>query len=812
MKSRLHPAFIHIFVIAFFIFAAVAYFSPVLQGKTILQSDIIQYTGMAKEQNDFRDRTGEEPYWTNSAFGGMPTYQLGANYPHNYVKDLDRVLRFLPRPADYLFLYLIGFYILLCCMKVDYGLAVVGALAFGFSTYLIIILGVGHNAKAHAIAYLPVLLAGILLTFRGKYVWGFLLTAVAMALEINANHYQMTYYFMLLVLVLGVVFLVDAIRTKKMKHFAISTGLLMVAVFLGILANATSLMATREYAEWSTRGKTELKLDPLGNQLENRDGLDREYITQYSYGLMESLNLLVPRLFGGSNSENLGTDSETFEYLTEQGLPRTRALEFTSGLPLYWGDQPIVAAPAYVGAVVLFLFFLGLFLVRDKSRWWLLGGALLALVLSWGKNFPLLTNLMIDHFPLYDKFRAVSSVQVVLELCVPILAILGLRELLIKERTATDKLRALKLSFLVLGGLCLLLLLFKGSFDFRGLNDDTYRQYFGEEILAMIQSDREAVFVTDTLRSFIFIILVTVLLWLGIKDKLKGTYMVLGIGLLIVIDLVGVDRRYVNNEDFVSKRRMREPFRATGFDKQIQNDTTHFRVFDSQEGLNGARTSYFHNSIGGYHAAKPRRMQELFDYHVYRNNRRVLHMLNVKYVINPDEEGRKKALVNPGALGNAWLVRDLYAVSTADEEIQSLDTLDVKNSAVYNAKEFPEISRTRFLKDSTATLDLVNYQPNELTYNVVLEYPAFAVFSEMYYPNGWKAYVDGSEARQIRVNYTLRGLRLPEGSYKVVFRFEPEVVQEGSKITLATNILLAVLLLGGIFYSIYRRKKTDKTA
>lgn len=813
MKTRLHPVFIHFFATAFFLFAAVAYFSPVLQGKTILQSDIIQYTGMAKEQNDFRDRSGgEEPYWTNSAFGGMPTYQLGANYPHNYIKELDRTLRFLPRPADYLFLYLVGFYILLCCMKVDYGLAVVGALAFGFSTYLIIILGVGHNAKAHAIAYLPVLLGGILLTFRGKYLWGFLLAALGMALEVNANHYQMTYYFMLLVLVLGVVYLVDAIKKKKLKHFMISTGLLVVAVTLGILANATSLLATQEYAAWSTRGKTALQMDPMGNTLENRDGLDREYITQYSYGITESLNLFIPRLFGGSNSEDLGTASETFEFLTEQGLPRTRALEFTSGLPLYWGDQPIVAAPAYVGAVVLFLFLLGLFLVRDRSRWWLLGGALLALFLSWGKNFPLLTDLMIDHFPFYDKFRAVSSVQVVLELCVPVLAMLGLRELLSDERRADEKVKALKISLGIGAGICVALLLFKGMFDFRGLSDDTYRQYFGEEILAMIRSDREAVYVADTIRTLVFVLLTSLVLFLGIRQKLKPAYTVIAIAALILVDLVGVDRRYVNSEDFVSKRRMREPFQAAGFDKQILKDTSYFRVYDTQEGLNGARTSYFHNSIGGYHAAKPRRMQELFDYQVYRNNRRALDMLNVKYVLTQDEEGRKKASLNPGALGAAWFVKNLYPVATADQEIRSLDTLDVANSAVYNQEEFPEIQRTRFLRDSTARIELIHYKPNELTYQVNLDHPGFAVFSEMHYPHGWQAFVDGEAVPHYRVNYTLRGLRLPEGNYEVRFHFDPEIVRQGSQITLATNIVLAVLLIGGIIYSVYRkRRKSEKS-
>ena len=320
MKSGLKAFYTHFFVLVFFVIAALAYFSPVLQGKVIEQSDIRQYTGMAKEQNNFRKKTGEEPYWTNSAFGGMPTYQLGAYYPHDYVKKLDRLIRFLPRPADYLFIYFLGFYILLCCLKVEYRLAALGALAFGFSTYLIIILGVGHNAKAHALAYMPMLLGGIVLTLRGKYLWGFVLTAIAMALEVGANHYQMTYYFMLLVLILGVVYLINAIRKKKLKNFFASVGLLLIAVVLGIAANATSLMATKEYADWSTRGKSELTINPDGSTKTNTRGLSKDYITQYSYGIVESLNIFVTRLFGGSNGEDLGENSKTYDFLIDQGI------------------------------------------------------------------------------------------------------------------------------------------------------------------------------------------------------------------------------------------------------------------------------------------------------------------------------------------------------------------------------------------------------------------------------------------------------------------------------------------------------------
>ena len=359
----------HFFSIAFFAVVALLYFHPVLQGKVIYQSDIVQYRGMAQEQEDFRRQFGEEPYWTNSAFGGMPTYQLGARYPHDYVKKLDRVIRFLPRPADYLFLYFLGFYILMCCMKVEYRLAILGALAFGFSTYMIVILGVGHNAKAHAIGYLPMVLGGILLTFQGKYLWGFLLTSVAMALEIQANHYQMTYYFLFLAIPLGIAYLIDAIRKKHLKSFFKASTVLLLAAVLGIVVNTTSILATQEYASWSTRGPSVLTINPDGSPKKVIDGLDREYITQYSYGIAESLNLLVPRLFGGGSVEALGDKSRTYEFLTDQGVSRSQALDFSNNLQLYWGDQPIVAAPPYIGAVVLFLFLLGLLLVKGRARW-----------------------------------------------------------------------------------------------------------------------------------------------------------------------------------------------------------------------------------------------------------------------------------------------------------------------------------------------------------------------------------------------------------------------------------------------------------
>jgi hypothetical protein len=810
MKKGLSFLFRNFFVLVFFVVVALVYFHPVLQGKVIFQPDIAQYTGMAKEQNDFRKRTNTEPYWTNSAFGGMPTYQLGANYPHDYIKQLDRTIRFLPRPADYLFLYFIGFYILLCCLKVDYRLAIVGALAFGFSTYLIIIIGAGHNAKAHALGYLPLVLAGILLVFRKKYLWGFVLTAVAMALEIVANHYQMTYYFMLLVLVLGLVFLVDALRKKYLKHYFASVGLLLLAVALGIAVNATSIMATKEYADWSTRGKSSLTLDADGATKENTQGLDRDYITQWSYGIAETLNLFVPRLFGGASQENLGEDSKSFAYLVDKGLPRSTAMDFVSGLPLYWGDQPGTSGPAYIGAIIFFLFVLGLFLVKGKHKWWLLFGTVISLVLSWGKNFGLLTDVMIDYFPLYDKFRAVSSIQVILELCVPILATLAVQKMLSPKVPERDKRLALKYGAATVLALGLALFLLKGNFSFVGAADERLRMTGLEELPAMLQLDRKAVYTNDLLRSLGFALLATGVLWLYLKNKLKTNVVIMVLGVLIVWDLVGVDRRYVNQDDFVAKRTMLEPFQPTPADRAILQDDGIFRVFDQTDGFDSAKTAYFHQSITGYHAAKPARMQDLFNFHVYRGNLAVFNMLNVKYVVRQDEGGNPFPLENPNANGNAWFVQELVQVARADDEIRALDSLQTATTAVVNTTEFQNIHRFDYQVDSTASITLVEYAPNELRYVSNNSNAGVAVFSEMYYPQGWNAYVDGAPTPHFRVNYVLRALKVPAGEHTIIFKFEPKVVEQGSQIALGSSLLLALIILGGLGYTFWESRKEER--
>ena len=800
--QKLYP---HALVTLGFVLVSLIYFYPVLQGKKIFQSDIVQYTGMAKEQNDFRANEHQEPFWTNSAFGGMPTYQLGAKYPHDYIGTIDDAIRFLPRPADYLFLYFIGLYVLLLVLKVDPLKAFFGAIAFGFSTYLVIILGVGHNAKAHAIGYMPLVIAGIILVFQKKYIWGGLLTMFAAALEINANHFQMTYYLLIFLLILAGYFIYQGVKEKEYKSLLTSFGVLSIAGILALGANATNLLATAEYTEFSTRGKSELTVNADGTKNVGNSSLTKDYITEYSYGVLESFNLIAPRLFGGSNSEALGQESEMFEFMIGQGVPEEQANDFVSAMPTYWGDQPIVVAPAYIGVVVFFLAILALIVDKRKIKHIFFSGAIVALLLSWGKNFALLTDFFIDTIPLYNKFRAVSSIQVILELCFPILAILGLQSFfnLDKEQQKKGLLQTGVFSL----GVILLLFLSKGLFSFSGGSDAYFLESYGPGFVDALKADRKSLFSADLLRSGFFIIIVFGVLWLYLKNKLSQNTTIIVVGLLMIFDLFFVDKKYVSAKDFVSGREVEIPFQESPADAQILQDTTHYRVFEVDGGMSSARTSYFHHSIGGYSAVKPRRMQQLFDYQIANNNMEVLNMLNVKYVIQTDSTGSAIPSQNPNANGNAWFVKELKMVNSADAEMKTLDNLDTKNTAIFNDYEFGSRFKDEGLsskKWSQGIIKLDSYQPNYLKYTSNNLNEGMAVFSEMYYKNGWIATIDGQETGIFRVNYVLRGLQIPAGKHKIEFKFEPQVIKKGSTIALISFVGMLFLLFGGIYFE---RKK-----
>jgi len=808
--QRLYKFLPHFIVLVLFVIISLAYFSPVLQGKKIFQSDIVQYTGMAKQQNDFRKSTGKETYWTNAAFGGMPTYQLGAKYPHNYIKKLDLTLRFLPRPSDYLFLYFIGMYILFLVLKLDYKLAFIGALAFGFSTYLIIILGVGHNAKAHAIAYMPLVLSGILLALKGNYLKGFILTTIAMALELVANHFQMTYYLLLLVLVIGLVYLIDSYKKKKLLNFFKGVGVLVVAVVFAIGLNATNILATKEYADTSTRGKSELTINSDGSYKEANKGLDYDYITEYSYGKLESFNLFIPRFMGGGSSEPLPDNPKSMKAVMQLGASPQEANQILNQVPMYWGDQPIVAAPAYIGAIIVFLAILALFLIKGKLKWWLVTGIILSLLLSWGKNFSILTDYFIEYIPLYNKFRAVSSIQVLLELLVPILAVLGLQQFFFNSSITSEKKKKILLCASgISAGIAVIFILFKSIlFDFSSPYDSYFIKDLGPDFVDAMKEDRMSLFTNDAIRSLVLVVLSAGVLWFFLKAKLKQGTAIALFALLILIDLVGVDRRYVNSDDFVVARVMTHPFQENFADKEILKDTDYFRVYDvTLSPFNSGRASFFHNALGGYHAAKPARIQDVDNFYLSKGDIGILNMMNVRYIITKGKGGTKVPQRNPYANGPAWFVENVMIAENANEELLLLDSLDTKRTAIIHQEFSQKLPLENIERDSTATISLKSHAPNYLVYESSTVSPQLALFSEAYYSNGWNAYIDGQPVTHFRANYLLRAMKIPEGNHTIEYKFEPEVVAIGSKISLATSVLFLLVLLGAIFYN-YRKKET----
>lgn len=801
----------HLLAIVGFIVVALAYFHPVLSGKQIFQSDIVQYTGMAKELNDFRQTHNEETYWVNNAFGGMPTYQLGAKYPHNYIKELDYTLRFLPRPADYVFLYFIGFYILLLTYKVKPLKAFIGALLFGFSTYLIVIIGAGHNAKAHAIAYMPLVLAGVNLVFRKKYLLGGVLTMIAAALEIAANHFQMTYYLLIFLLIVTVYYVVYYIKQKDFSSLAKMLGVFVIAGILAIGLNATNLMATSEYANFSTRSDSELTIAPDGSPKASTNAMTHEYITEYSYGIFETFNLLVPRIMGGGNGENIGTSSNSYKFvssfLQSQGYDPSAAQQFSDHAPTYWGNQPIVAAPAYIGAIVIFLAVLCFFVDNRKIKYYLGTGAVVSILLSWGHNF-FLTDFLIDNFPLYNKFRAITSIQVIAELCFPILAILGLQAFF--KASKEEQFNALKKSGITFGALLILLFVMKSMMSFSGANDSYYMQMFqeaGSAFISALVEDRKAMYTNDLFRTFIFIALAAGTLFAYNKEKLNAKTALIIVGILGVFDLVSIDTKYVNKDNFVAKQMVEKPFQATPADERILSDESQFRVFEQQGGFSSARSSFFHHSLGGYHAAKPKKIQDLFDYQIAQQNMEVLNMLNVKYVIGKNEEGQDIPLTNREANGNAWFVKNIKKVANADEMMKEMKTFHSKETALVYTNEI--VNKTTFTIDSLAQIKLTNYEPNKLVYQSNNQNEGFAVFSEMYYPKGWKISVDGKPAEMIEVNYALRGMNIPAGNHKIEFAFEPEVVKTGSTISLISSLVALLVIATGLYFGMKKKNESE---
>ena len=810
--DKLKSVLPHFLAVLALLIVAVAYMNPVVfKNKQLVQSDIVNFEGMSKEIVDFRDETGQEPLWTNSMFGGMPAYQISVKYPNNWMKTiLVSINQLFPRPVNYLFFMFAGAYFMFLMMGVGWRYALAGSIAFGLASYTLIIIEAGHNSKVHAMAYMAPVIGSILLTYRGRYFLGAALLALFLSMEIATNHLQITYYLLLTVLILGAVKLVEAIKAGELTKFGKATGIMVIAALIAVGPNLSSLWTTADYGEETMRGKSELSTQ------EGETGLEKSYAMRWSYGVGETFTLLIPNFMGGSSMYSFLQDekSETYQEFVshrpktqEEAQQLQRLQQQTSS---YWGAQPFTSGPVYLGAIICFLAVLGMFLVQTSDRWWLFLAFLLSIMLAWGSNFAWFSDLFFNYLPGYNKFRAVSMTLVIAQLVLPILAVLGLKAFFESEDKASLK-KPLAISTGIVGGICLLFWLMPGMFlDFLSDSDIGLIGTNFEWLADALAVDRSAQVSSDALRSLVFVLLTASLLWVSQIGKLKAGIVALLVSVLVLVDLWQVDQRYLNNDDYVRKGKAKNTIVPTAADKEILNDTDpNFRVINlATSTFNDSKTSYFHKSIGGYHGAKLKRYQELVDSCISKTNLAVLNMLNTKYFITPGSDGAPTVRANPLASGNAWFVQDMVMVENADQELGwlSKDEFNPEKIAVIDKRFEGQLGDFTPSKDSLANIYFMEYQPNYLKYETESTSDQLAVFSEIYFANGWNAYVDGDLKPHWRANYVLRSMIIPEGEHTVEFKFEPKVYQTGESISLAGSIFLILFVVGGIAMDAKGRK------
>ena len=814
-----------VIVVALFAVLAFAYFYPAdIEGRILYRHDSAAGKGMGQEISEYRQQTGETSRWTNSLFGGMPTYQIAPAY--NSGKVLDQVANayhlWLPDYVWYLFAYLLGFYILLRAFDFRQHLAALGSIVWAFSTYFLIIIAAGHYWKVMALAYLPPMIAGMVLAYKGKYLWAFVVTAIFAALEVQANHVQMTYYFLFPIAFIVIAYLVDAIRDKRLAHFAKATATCAAAALVGVSLNLSNLYHTWEYSKESMRGKSELVKKNSANQ--TNSGLDRDYITQWSYGVDETLTLLIPNAKGGASVPMVMSET-AMEHADNNYLPLYQQIG------QYWGEQPGTSGPVYVGAFVMFLFVLGLFIVKGPLKWALLAATILSVLLSWGRNFMPFTDFFIDYVPMYAKFRTVASILVIAEFTIPLLAMLALKQIAERRELLTEKIKFVYVSLALTAGPCLLFLFFPGMFDYVSSSEmHALSQFPADQLQPLLHNlteMREAVFTADCRRSLFIIIIGVFVLLLFKAGKLKTAPMAAILFVLCLGDLWIVNKRYLNDDMFVDKTQRDQPMPKSAAVDQILHDTSlDYRVLNlATNTFNENETSYYLKSIGGYHPAKLRRYQELIDAYISPEMQRlypaiaesqgdmtqvkgdsifpVLNMLNTKYFILPLEGGQTVPVQNPYAYGNARIIDKVTYVDNANAELARVGKIDLRHEAVAD-KRFKAVLGDSKKQDGESIVKLTSYAPNRLTYDVSTTKGGVIVFAENYYP-GWTALVDGKEVEIGRVNYVLRAISVTAGRHKVELSFFPKTVNTTEYIAYAAYvvILLAILLL--VF--LYFRKK-----
>jgi hypothetical protein len=838
----------HAIAIGIFFLVACLYCLPVFKGSVLGQHDTLSWKAMAQQSYEFKEKYGHVPLWTNSMFSGMPTFQIALESKYNIgIAFLHGIFTlYMPQPAGLFFLACIGFYILCLVLGIRPWIAILGSLAYSFASYSAVIVAVGHITKFGSMGYAPAVLAGIILLTQRKYVLGFLTTLVFGTLLFYQNHIQIIYYLFLVIGFMAIAYAVQCIRKKEIKPLLVSAGLAIVAIALSAASFAVVLLPTREYAKETMRGgRSQLTTTETGNK--TAGGLDKDYAFGWSYGITETFSLAVPRIYGGSSPtvignqyvSEIGDQSKTATVLAEKtGMPEEQANELAKAqFSAYWGDQPGTSGTVYVGAIICFLFIAGLVIYRGWHLSWIIAATILGIVMAWGKNFATLNYFLFDYLPSYNKFRAPTMALIIPQLTVPLLAVLGLNELVSDKADKTWMWKKLKVTTIAAGALVLILgaLYFSLSYTNKGEKDlkqnlarsmeqqmsqgkqptpeiTQQANEFGRAVFTALQDDRRSLYGGDLLRTIILMLLTAGLLAAVAKNKLSGQIAVFALIGLTLFDLLGVDMRYLTSKNYMEKEEVAQfiPSRA---DEQIRQDTSYFRIFDQAGGnpFNDARASYFHNSVGGYHAAKLSLYNDLIQNQLGKGNMKVFNMLNTKYfIVNNPQDRQPIAQQNPEALGAAWLVKTIKYVNNADEEMKALDTFEPRDTAITEKSEQAKIPFAPQY-DSAASIRLVKNLNDEIQYQFEAGSNQFAVFSEIYYPKGWKAFIDGKETPIVKVNYCLRGLAVPAGKHGIEFRFEPQSFILGDRISLITGIISIISLLGGIAW-LWKQNKKSITA
>lgn len=788
-------------IVAFVVFA-ILYCSPELNGKVLQQGDIVSWKSMYQEVKLYNDQGEYDIFWTGSMFSGMPNYQIGGgrtakSYLYSTASDATKL--FTTGAIAFLISYLLGFFILLRSFKVDTWMSIFGAMVIALSSYFLIIIEAGHETKALALGRLAAIIGGFRFIYDKRYLLGAILVMLYSALAVML-HPQMTLYLFMLI---GIFFFTELFihikENRIWKDFVVGSAIFVGSVFVGLGANYTTMRLNSEYAKETMRGgHSELAKD---SDAENKTaGLDLDYATQWSYGIRETMTLFIPNYMGASSHYNVGKDSEIYKAFTANGFPARQAENYCKTMPTYWGTQPFTSGPVYVGAIVFFLFILGLIIVKGPYKWALLIATLFSIALAWGKNFMPLTELFFNYFPMYNKFRAVSSILVVAEITIPLLALLAIKTIMEKGIDKKALNRAIYISGGAVGVVLLGITLFAGGFNFVSPNDAQMAGSYPDWLMTAIRAERASMLRADALRSLIYILLSAGVLWLFVQEKLKSTIFIVLIGSLMVIDLWAVDKRFFNDDSFVEERNYTQQFAKQPWEVMLEQDNdSHFRILNTTTStFNDSRSSYYYKSIGGYHAAKLRRYQDLIDQHIARNNMSVLNMLNAKYFIVRDNNGQGVPQRNPYAMGNAWFVTDIKTAATPNEESEALYTIDVRKTAVVDTAMFGEfVNKGASVSgyDSLASVKLTSYRPNILTYEYTASKPGTIVFSEIYYPYGWKAYINDEPVEHFRANYALRALNVPAGHNTIRFEFTPDTIKKSEPIVYISSAILYVTIL-----------------